>query len=337
MSCYIRVVRESGGLGDLVRVLAVVQGLRKKYPQARLHFYGADYLRDLIAPRSDAFDLYIPCAYALRNREEPLDEHRYPHLARSITYSISVDCWCWAYLHEPATQGICSSDRIELWCQRAGVEPERPALTLLESDLVWRDKCREKLGNSKVIGIQPGATCRSREWPYQYWDVLIELCQAAGIKVVLFDVCYRWQGQIQPRENLEFSISRPWPETLGRLAALDLMVTPDSGFFHLAGAIKKRSLGLFGCTSGQIISRPWNFGQHTHDYLQLRHSEIDYDMLPKANTSGVPCMPICYMQWCRGWDGDRYRKHNEHCSLLVQLGPDRVFAKIQEILGESNG
>jgi ADP-heptose:LPS heptosyltransferase len=154
----------------------------------------------------------------------------------------------------------------------------------------------------------------------------------AGIKCVLFDVCTRWHKEIQTHSNLDHSIARPWPETIGKILACDLVITPDSGFYHLTGCFKKRTLGLFGCTSGQIMSETWNWDVRTHEYLQLRHDEIDYTSLPKGK---IPCQPICYMRWERGWEGDRYRKQGQYCSLMLQLQPDRVFQKVMEILGEN--
>lgn len=322
---YIRVVRESGGLGDSIRVLAVCQGLRKKYPQARIHYYGAHYLENLIVPRSAAFDLYIPCQYGIRNREEPLDEKKFAHLARKITYKESHCCWCWAYLHEPRTEGVVCQDRIELWCEHANVEPCRPYLAPTISDLRFMKLYKKRHRNKKIIGFQVGATCRSREWPFSYWNELAKLLLREGLHVILFDVCHRWAGEITA--DIEKSISRPWPETIGKLLSCNLVVTPDSGFYHLAGALRIKTLGLFGCTSGQIISRPWNWEVRTHDYIQLEHNEINYSKLPEE------CQPICYMRYERGWRADRYRgKEKIYCELMNQITPDRVFSKIKEKL-----
>ena len=326
---YVRVVRESGGLGDSLRVIAVAQGLQQKYPEARVHYYGPYYLQNLIAPRIDY--LYIPCPMQRRDRERPLDERVYPHLARGIAYQDSVDCWCWAYLHEPHTHGICCQDRIELWCEHGNVEPSRPRLFYLDEDLFWRDKYRSR--HPKLIGIQVGATCRSREWPFSYWSKLCELFRIEGFHVILFDVCERWRGQINT-DSIEKSIGRPWPETIGKLAACNLIITPDSGFYHLAGVFKLPTLGIFGCTSGQIISRPWTWEDNTHHYIQLEHSQIDYDRLPKAkdSKSRQPCQPICYMRWERGWCASRYREKIMYCSLMEQLKPITVFNRALQII-----
>ena len=262
MSEFVRVVRENGGLGDSLRVIAVAQGLEKKFPGARIHYYGPYFLRSLIAPRIPY--LYISCPSQIRNREQPLNQFKYQYLSRGINYQESVDCWCWAYLHEPATIGICCQDRVELWCEHGNVEPSRPVLKLLDSDKRWRDFYRKKY--LKLIGFQIGATCRSREWPFSYWSTLARIFRENGYQVILFDVCERWRGQIDEK-LVEKSIGRPWPETLGKLAACDLVITPDSGFYHLTGALKIKCLGIFGSTSGQIISRPWNWEVKTHHYV----------------------------------------------------------------------
>lgn len=179
----------------------------------------------------------------------------------------------------------------------------------------------------KIIGIQPGATCPSREWPYAYWNELIKMLRNQGIHVILFDVCTRTQEEID-YSNVELSINEDWHKTLGRMDACDLIITPDSGFYHLAGCIKAKTLGIFGCTSGQIMSRIWNFEEKTHEYIQLTHDEIDKSKIP------VDCKPICYMQWCRGWNAGRYRKEKGrgYCSIIEQILPDRIFKKAMELI-----
>ena len=320
---YIRVIRESGGLGDSVRILSICQGFRIKYPNARIHYFGAGYLRHLFFDRSNAFDVFFPCEVNSRPRD--CYDFSYTHLNPiGIKYDITVDGWCPAYLHEPATDGVCCQDRNELWCLNAKVPVTRPKINLLPCDLAVKDKYKKQY--RKIVGIQPGATCPSREWPYKHWNELIKRLVKDGVHVILFDVCRRTQGEID-YSILEPSIDDNWPNTLGRLAACDLMITPDSGFFHLAGCIKTKTLGLFGSTSGQVISRPWQLEEYTHHYLQLKHDEIDYKKLPKE------CKPICYMQWGRGWKGDRYRgKEKKYCELMEQLSVERVHNEVRRLL-----
>lgn len=321
---YIRAVRESGGLGDSTRCLAVLQGLRKKYPTARIHYYGADYLKDLISPRSKAFDLYIPCIYGLRPREASVTND-WPQLNRGINYDLSVNMWCEAYPHEANTQGICALDRVELWCNHAQVEVSRPVLNPTPLDFVVRDRYKKKFGGKKIIGIQIGATCLSREYPYHYTNILIKMLLKCNYHIILFDVCRRWQKVIDT-SNCEESIRENWYSTIGKLLACDLLITPDSGFYHLSGCLKVKTLGLFGCTSGLIISRPWQMQEVTHHYLQLQHDEIDVSKLPPT------CKPICYMRWERGWDAKRYRTQNNYCAIIEQLYPQKVFEKVLELL-----
>lgn len=323
-----RFVRESGGLGDVIRVLAMGQGMRIKYPNAKIHYFGPYYLQRLIAPRSKAFDIYFPFKECLRPRDVSLNEKKYPHLYTGYHYDVSLEGWCPAYLHEPNTKGICCQDRTELWCSVGGLPITRPVLTPTPEDLVIRDRYLAKKKTKYIIGIQPGATCPSREWPYAYWDTLCQLLINKDVHIILFDVCYRWREHIRTKE-IEYSIDCSWPETIGKVLACDLIISPDSGFFHLAGALKKRALGLFGCTNGEIMSRPWCIGEKTAHYLQLRHEEIETNELPDG------CIPRCYMRWERGWKADRYRSdEKDYCVLLKQLSPDRVLREIFRLLND---
>lgn len=328
---YVRYVREAGGLGDIIRFTAVGQGLKKKYPNARVHLFGPYQEMNLIIPRaSHAIDAYFPCQYHSRERDILIDKKRHKHLDVGIKYDVTIDGWCPPYLHEPATQGLVAQDRVELWCRSAELPFERPYFVPTKEDFCSMEKYRKK-HTGKIIGIQPGATCRSREWPYRHWRTLLEKFKKDGIHVVLFDVCTRVFQEI-PSNLFEPSINKNWTETVGKILATDLMVTPDSGFYHLSGMLKKKCLGLFGCTNGVVISRPWKMEQITGHYLQLEHDQIDYSKLPVQNGCGIPCNPKCYMQWCRGWDSDRYRKQGKYCELMEQLTPEIVYRKAMELL-----
>lgn len=320
---YARFIREAGGLGDVVRIIAIGQGLKEKYKDVRVHYFGPSYLRDLIAPRTNAIDIYFSFDCSIRPRDSTIDENVFPHLNVGIKYDISLDGWCPPYLHEPNTNGVCCQDRTELWCRIGGLPFTRPRLIPTQQDEKIRDNYQKRY--KKIIGIQPGATCRSREWPYHYWNELVTRLIKKGIHVILFDVCYRWQDEIK-NDKMELSINKSWPETVGKLLACDLVITPDSGFYHLAGALQIPSLGIFGCTSGLVISRPWQLEIKTGYYEQLLHKEIDVKLLPEG------CMPICYMRWERGWKGDRYRVERKYCSLMEQLTVDRVEARITRLL-----
>ena len=320
---YIRAVREAGGLGDIIRVISVCQGLKIKYPDARVHLFAPYYVQDLIAPRAThAIDCYLPCHQNVRVRDAFFIESLYPHLQKNIKYAQSIDCWCPPYWHEELTKGNVCQDRNELWCRHGNVPVTRPKLNLLPQDKWVRDRYKKKY--KKIIGIQIGATCRSREWPYSYIQKLIEILHKEKYHVIVFDVCYRAHGEVD-YSHVECSIDDCWANTVGRLAACDLVVTPDSGFFHLAGVFNLRCLGLFGCTNGQVTTIPYKIGEVTHHYMQLKRSEIDYSKLPEG------CKTYCDMRWERGWNHDLYRKKKSYCAVLSQLTPDMVFEKVRQL------
>lgn len=330
---FIRVIREAGGLGDAVRVLAPCLSLKKKYPNSRIHFYGPNYLKDLfLLGRIPFVDCFFPCPNQIRPRDGY--KFNFPHLEEKekfFNYEETWDMWCPAYIHEPATKGICCQDRIELFCLNANVNVSKPYIKPLPSDLAVKNFYEKKYKpDKKIIGIQVGATCPSREYPPYYWrDLIFLLEKSKKFHIIIFDVCTRHLKDLEIAKykgKIETSINDNWNNTLGRLLACDLIVTPDSGFFHLAGCLKKKTLGLFGCTSGQITSRIWNLEEKTHYYEQLNHEEIDFSRLPKG------CKPICYMQWHRGWKGDHYRSEKkDYCELLKQLHPERVYERILDL------
>lgn len=324
---YARVLREAGGLGDSVRVISVCQGIKEKYKDYRVHYYSVDFLKYLLEPRTKhCVDLFLGFPCGIRPRDT--DWKSYKHLLRNeIEYDITIDSWCPAYLHEPATKGIVALDRVQLWNDVGNLPFSRPKLNILKEDIYWMNRQKETVSKEKcVIGIQVGATCSSRDIPYNKVNKLIQLLLREGCHVILFDVCYRWVKDIDTK-NVQLSINDDWNKTIGRILSTSLIVTPDSGFFHLTGALYHRTLGIFGCTSGQIMSRPYLLEKATHHYLELTHNEIDYNALPAG------CQPKCCMRWERGWNWSRYRDVNRknYCELIQQMPVELMFEKIREL------
>lgn len=329
---YVRVVRESGGLGDVVRCLAVAQGLRIKFPEARVHFFGPTYLAGLVSIRSKAIDAYIHCPQMVREREAPLDENAYHHLKKGIEYLESHCAWCPAYVHEPLTNGLICQERTELWCEAANVPVTRPKLEMLSQDIKVMENMKKS--HKKIVGMQLGSTCRSRDWPFKHWGKLIEMFRKEGYHIVIFDVCYRWESDINT-DGLEMVIGGSWFDVIGKIKACDLMITPDSGFYHLTGALNQKTLGIFGPTSGQVISRIWNYEEPTHHYIQLDHDDIDHSKLPKGDVKTAPCNPICFQRHERGWSYTRYRKESRNCEIMNQTLPEYVFERARGIIRNS--
>ena len=104
------------------------------------------------------------------------------------------------------------------------------------------------------LGLVLGAGWESKQWPSRYWEEL-----ASG-----------WRGEVLAfvgpgEEDLAVRAGlRPWPDTslsglVEGLASCEVVVSGDTGPLHLAGALGRRVIGLFGPTSTETGF--WVWGQ----------------------------------------------------------------------------
>lgn len=313
MKKRLRVVREAGGLGDLVRLFPVFAGLRRKYPDHEIHFYCLNHYRDLMLHCKD-IDVYIPVNMMDRRpRLAPLDEQKYPYLDRGTRYDLEFDMFCPAYLHEVITDGKVTKERTHLWCEAAGVEFKPAVFMPWDEERIWADNwlTERMIDPLRAVILQPFGTSRSRNWAPDNWTELIQLMNAQGITPIAVDVCRRIAKL--PCEQLVYP-------TFGQLGAIlercQLAISGDSGIFHFAAAVGTKALGLFGQTKGDVMIEGHRPGL------------VYYIQADPARIQNLECDFPCYGRWSRGYNSDCSKAG---CSPLDAIPPTEVLAKICEI------
>jgi len=393
----IALLREAGGIGDVIRCFPVVAGLRKKYPEAEIHAFVLSGYQDLWKHCEPKPDAIIPVAGASRRSRDwfpspnvtskeigevpagekcfyghssPLSPCRVPEpakfigkrgdkyrlkllrsgeivtlkerdrvhfLSRGPAYDWVVDLFCPAYRHEVETRGDITKDRIQLFCEAAGVEPSTPRFRIDEDDLEIAKEWIRRHGlddGAPIIGLQPFAQAESRNWPAENWARLSEILQAVGFHTIVFDSKRR--RKVPASVILGHHIRGWFAGPLGALVwLLDLMVTPDSGLFHLSGAVGTPAIGLFGSFDGEIMSRFYP----THTWLYP-------DGFVKGKKRAIPverngkllyvqeCSPPCIGRWEKGFRWSRCNRMG--CAYLAKLKPERVAEKVMERIAELN-
>lgn len=139
-----------------------------------------------------------------------------------------------------------------------------------------------------LVGIQISSRRPDNRWPVDSFIKLIENLQAKGVRCILFwaygeknDPRYPGDNhlaqQIMSRFNEDIT---PFPmETLedlmSGLAQVDAIVTPDGGVLHIASALSKPVVALFGCTDSATWG-PWQVPHHTlHGQGQAANIGVD--------------------------------------------------------------
>lgn len=184
--------------------------------------------------------------------------------------------------------------------------PERPRVAAALKHK-WLDK--PQIPDSKWIAIQPGARWANKRWPAEFFAELVRLMaqQFAGAHfVVLGGEEDKPLGsiisRIEPERCFNLCGQTSLPEMIEWIRLADLMITNDTGPMHVAAALGKPLVALFGPTE------PRRTGPYRHADSVL---QID-----------LPCSP-CLKSHCR------YEKPNE---CLNALSPAMVFERVQKQL-----
>ena len=187
--------------------------------------------------------------------------------------------------------------------------PERPAVAA-EVKRTWLgENLKLKTQNSKLILLQPSARWNNKRWPAENFAELVRLLAQkfyAVRFVVLGDTSDKPLGEIVARAapercfNLCGEVSLP--EMIEWLRLCDLMITNDTGPMHVAAALGKPVLALFGPTEPR---RTGPYGQ-LENVLRIE----------------LPCSP-CRKSHC-SW------KNPNEC--LTAISPAMVFERVQKQL-----
>ena len=187
----------------------------------------------------------------------------------------------------------------------------RPQVPLygLEPSLDSLDYVRQNLGvkgDAPLLILHPMALWDSKLWPSEHWEVLARTLRNKGCQVV-FSGAQADQPLISRLAAASGTLDMAGKTNLQQLIALyslaDLVVSTDTGTMHLAAALQKPVVALFGPTA------PWRTGPYGSGHRVLR--------------IGAPCSP-CFMRKCP----------DPYC--LGNIEPDQVVEAVNQMLGEQH-
>ena len=125
---------------------------------------------------------------------------------------------------------------------------------------------------ARWLGINPGARWDNKRWPAEHFAQLVRQLAArdANFRFALFGGPGDWHltdtiQRAAPDRCVNFAGRTALPELIELLRRCELLVTNDTGPMHLAAALRKPIVSLFGPTS------PEQTGPYGQAPLALRH------------------------------------------------------------------
>jgi heptosyltransferase-1 len=147
--------------------------------------------------------------------------------------------------------GLPPINRIDLFARRMGIQRLRdplPFYKVEQDEVLWARKyISDRKSNNKVVVLHTASFEDKRCWPIYKYLQLVDYSKAQGdaIKFLVLDFNHKYANWDKHSNVFECSHT-----TVREMAALisesDLFIGPDSGPMHLAGALKKKSLVMFG-------------------------------------------------------------------------------------------
>lgn len=160
----------------------------------------------------------------------------------------------------------------------------------------------EATASTPWVAFNPGAGWPTKRWPVTYWAELGDKLMGAGLSRVL--LCWgpgeeflvdailplmKYKPVVLPRTSLK--------QFLAVLERVSLLVSGDTGPLHLAAAIGKPVVGLYG------PSDPWRNGPYGQGHRVI--------------TSGMDCQ-YCWKRGCA------------HVDCMSRITPEEVFTAVKD-------
>jgi hypothetical protein len=288
----VAVVRQLGGIGDVIAMSCVYRGLKEQYPDYRIQLlcgrvYLGGALLDVAEHNPFIDEIHVVEPYDATTEETRKVWAKYfancPHLEDELIWQkaeikIDLNCACveyeWRAMLEPS--GIVKP-RYQIWCDRAGVVPSTyaPVYRIRKDEQSHADTfLREKgLEGPKLVGVGVSSCDSKRAMGIGRLHTVCEMLREAGCTPVTIDPTFKFD------DGTPYIIGKRVSELMPIMARMAAVVTVDSGLLHMAGTVGTPVIGLFGPTDYKM-----RMGMY-------RGSALDSRRL-------MPCAPCWYQYHC---------------------------------------
>lgn len=265
------IYRRLGGIGDVIMSTPLLKHIKKLIPNCHLI-----YATDLVYARGALGDV-------IRNNPH-VDELCDYKTVTARDFDLFADITATGLSREK--KGTIPPNRIDMFGEQLGVDVSSdpvPTLVVTDDEREWagkliKEKClphnREDV---TVIGLQVRSNDNKRSWPLGHNKRLVELLtKNPKVRVALF----HWQKKTQFEAPQAFICNYNQRYTTAIADQCDAIVCPDSSMLHVAGALQKKTVSLFGSVPPE--------------------SRINHYINCTALTAGLPCEGCWYSPSCKG-------------------------------------
>lgn len=290
------IIRKVGGIGDVLMTLPAVEFLKTTFPD--LHI---TYACDRHTTKQDVY-------YQLIKNVPFIDEIIDARFVQRNKYDGIIDLSSVCIKYENSNYPLMN--RIDIFARACGIPKLRNSVPFYKSTdeekakaLAFVSELKSK--DKKLIFLHTASFDYQRSWPVKNQIELIKLLEEhrPDIQILLSDFNNKIPSEIRQRPNITIATGNSIREAAAYIEKCDLFVGPDSGPMHIAGALRKTSLVLFG--SIPPMARINHYKSH----------------IPIIMDKPLPCL------------GCFYKKCNIDIKCMKDITANKVFAEIKKILG----
>jgi ADP-heptose:LPS heptosyltransferase len=257
---YIVVLRQLGGIGDVIALSCVARGLKETYPQHKLiyvtsNLYLSGALLDVAEhnPLWDEVRIMEPYDCTTQQTKTVWRDWfgpQTPNIEEELLWkmadkAIDLNTACVAReWPEMASPGGVVTPRYVAWCDAAGVVPSSyaPIYEVTGAERKTAKKyAAEHWGDKTVIGVGLAACDKKRAIGLGKLEVICKALIAQGLHPVTIDPTCTING-------IEYLINTRLRDLMPLIEQMRVVITVDSGPLHMAGALGTPVVGIFGPT-----------------------------------------------------------------------------------------
>lgn len=235
----ILISRRHGGIGDVIMTTPTIRAISKKFNCKIDYATDYDYLGGAL-PKCLEGNPYINRIFSWRDID--LEE-----------YNATVDLTCPCVAHE--VPGANPINRIDLFARHVGIKLEDHYLDffITQDELKWAKEyiLEHRLDRFKLVMVQPSASATRRDIPLDKLKRVVNQAVTKTKNVAFLPIIHTDSDTVKTDWNY-LNIHKLENFNIRKLAALmhycDLVLCPDSSILHLAAALKKKTVTIFGPT-----------------------------------------------------------------------------------------
>jgi len=330
-------------IGDIVLTTPVIRLLKKKYPDCQIDFVIKDQFKTLLADHPLIHQLYIfkkHCkSHSLKKIKQKIIRQKYDliiDLHKNFrSFYLTFNCQAGKivrYQKFSLRRFFLVKFKVNFFKQiipvylryliplhQFGITYDGLGLDIYlrpETEQSIRTKYSAFFNNSyhAIIGIAPGASYLTKRWlPERFENVIHYFAKHPNIGIILF-------GNAQDRElidSLNISTYQNVLKAAGELSIIEsvallntcqLFITNDTGLMHLAAALNKKVVAIFGSTTEEL-----GFFPDTTRNIVIQNN-------------GLRCRPCSHV--------GRDRCPKKHFKCMKEISTDEVIQAVKTLLAE---